>query len=171
MKNKFFKPLVLLIVTGLLGLTIIQLIWLKGAVEVRSQRFDNNVQEALNEVSFKVQEFEYQPIIREFITKNASMWSPPQRQNCRGKITSNCKKLGNKVYHQIDIEDLDTVISIEVNGQPQQMNVSAFDMSDVNGVSGQPQWNIDLNIALSRRFQLCWILMNLNRGLSKVRSG
>ena len=69
--RKWISILTVLSVFGLTGLTIVQLVWLKNAITVKEQRFDNSVREALFEISTRVQDFEFQPLIQDLIAKNA----------------------------------------------------------------------------------------------------
>ena len=43
-------------VFGLTGLTIVQILWLRNAISVKEQRFDNSVRESLYEIANSVQE-------------------------------------------------------------------------------------------------------------------
>jgi len=65
-------------VFGLAGLTIVQIIWLRNAIAVKEQRFDNSVQEALFEIANRVQEFEYQPFVRDLIARNTGEIDDPE---------------------------------------------------------------------------------------------
>lgn len=70
MNRGLITILTVLAVTGLTGLTVVQIIWLRNAIAVKEQRFDNSVREALYEIADRIQEFEYQPFVRDLIVKN-----------------------------------------------------------------------------------------------------
>lgn len=67
MNRGLITILTVLAVTGLTGLTVVQIIWLRNAIAVKEQRFDNSVREALYEIADRIQEFEYQPFVRDLI--------------------------------------------------------------------------------------------------------
>jgi len=101
--------LTFLAVFGLTGLTIVQIIWLRNAIAVKEQRFDNSVQEALFEIANRVQEFEYQPFVRDLIARNTGGPDDPD-----ANFTTEVKQLPSgqqQLYVHID-DYLDTTISI-----------------------------------------------------------
>ena len=71
MKRSWISILTILVVFGLTGLTAVQIVWLKNAIAVKEQRFDNNVREALHEIVSKVESFEFEPFVKELIASNA----------------------------------------------------------------------------------------------------
>lgn len=71
MNRNWIFILTVLAVFGLTGLTVVQIIWLKNAIAVKEQRFDNDVREALYEIAEKVESFEYEPFVKELIASNA----------------------------------------------------------------------------------------------------
>ncbi|NNF02748.1 MAG: HAMP domain-containing histidine kinase [Bacteroidia bacterium] len=55
--NKKFIPILIFLLTGaMIGLIIIQVIWIDQGIKVRKARFDQNVHEAMNSVSYKVEQ-------------------------------------------------------------------------------------------------------------------
>ena len=50
MKKSFILPLIILMTISLAGIVLIQMFWIKNAIEVKEERFDQNVNEALSEV-------------------------------------------------------------------------------------------------------------------------
>ncbi len=71
MNRSWISILTVLAVFGLTGLTVVQLVWLKNAIIVKEQRFDNNIREALLEIAGKVESFEYEPFVKQLIASNA----------------------------------------------------------------------------------------------------
>ncbi|MFN8294908.1 MAG: HAMP domain-containing sensor histidine kinase [Chitinophagales bacterium] len=53
----------ILLFLGLFGIGIVQIFWLKGAIKSREQDFDKAVFEALNEMSTKIEDLSYKPIV------------------------------------------------------------------------------------------------------------
>ncbi len=56
-----------LIVIGLLGVSTVQTLWLKAAVENRKADFDQRVYESMEEIAYNIEHIGYQPYIKEFI--------------------------------------------------------------------------------------------------------
>lgn len=61
-KNLILFTSVLLFL-GLFGIGIVQIFWLKGAIKSREQDFDKAVFEAMNEMSTKIEDLSYKPIV------------------------------------------------------------------------------------------------------------
>jgi two-component system phosphate regulon sensor histidine kinase PhoR len=57
----------ILIFLGLFGIGAVQLFWLKGAVKSREQDFDKAVFESLNEISLKIEDLSYKPIVSKLL--------------------------------------------------------------------------------------------------------
>ncbi len=53
----------ILLFLGLFGIGIVQIFWLKGAIKSREQDFDKAVFEAMNEMSIKIEDLTYKPIV------------------------------------------------------------------------------------------------------------
>lgn len=56
-----------LIVIGLLGVSTVQTLWLKSAVQNRKADFDQRVYESMEEISYNIENIGYQPYIKEFL--------------------------------------------------------------------------------------------------------
>ncbi len=50
MKKSFIVPLIILMTISLAGIILVQLFWIKNAIEVKEAQFDQSVNEALSEV-------------------------------------------------------------------------------------------------------------------------
>ncbi|MFN8284626.1 MAG: HAMP domain-containing sensor histidine kinase [Chitinophagales bacterium] len=61
-KNLLLLTAVLLFL-GLFGIGIVQIFWLKNAIKSREQDFDKTVFEAMNEMSTKIEDLSYQPLV------------------------------------------------------------------------------------------------------------
>lgn len=61
-KNLLLLTSVLLFL-GLFGVGIVQIFWLKGAIKSREQDFDKAVYEAMNDMSTKIEDLSYHPIL------------------------------------------------------------------------------------------------------------
>lgn len=112
MQRSWFPILIVCAVFGLTGLTIVQILWLKNAIAVKEQRFDNSVRESLYEISNSIQEFEYQPFVRDLIAKNTQTITDPDDPDAafQSKIYRNAAGQQQLYVH---IEDqLDTTINI-----------------------------------------------------------
>ncbi|MBP6323907.1 MAG: HAMP domain-containing histidine kinase [Chitinophagales bacterium] len=65
-KNLILFTSVLLFL-GLFGIGIVQIFWLKGAIKSREQDFDKAVFEAMNDMSTKIEDLTYHPIVSKMI--------------------------------------------------------------------------------------------------------
>ncbi|HQG38565.1 MAG TPA: HAMP domain-containing sensor histidine kinase [Chitinophagales bacterium] len=65
-KNLILLTSVLLFL-GLFGIGIVQIFWLKGAIKSREQDFDKAVFEALNDMSTKIEDLSYHPIVTKML--------------------------------------------------------------------------------------------------------
>lgn len=57
----------IILVLGLLGIGVVQIFWLKGAIKSREHDFDKAVFEALNEMSTKIEDLSYHPIVSKML--------------------------------------------------------------------------------------------------------
>lgn len=58
----------ILLFLGMFGIGIVQIFWLKGAVKAREQDFDKAVFEAMNEMSIKIEDLSYHPLLSRMIS-------------------------------------------------------------------------------------------------------
>jgi two-component system phosphate regulon sensor histidine kinase PhoR len=65
--RKLFIFSLILIVVGLLGVSVIQALWLKAAIENRKADFDQRVYESMEEIAYGIENLNYQPYIDELI--------------------------------------------------------------------------------------------------------
>lgn len=56
-----------MLILGLFGIGIVQIFWLKSAIKSKEQDFDKSVFEALNEMSIKIEDLSYHPIISKML--------------------------------------------------------------------------------------------------------
>ena len=61
-KNLIFFTSILLFL-GLFGIGVVQLFWLKGAIKSREHDFDKAVYEAMGDMSRKIEDLSYKPIV------------------------------------------------------------------------------------------------------------
>ncbi|HMV14721.1 MAG TPA: HAMP domain-containing sensor histidine kinase [Chitinophagales bacterium] len=57
----------ILLFLGLFGIGIVQIFWLKGAIKSREQDFDKAVFEAMNDMSIKIEDLSYKPILSKML--------------------------------------------------------------------------------------------------------
>ncbi|HUH75538.1 MAG TPA: HAMP domain-containing sensor histidine kinase [Chitinophagales bacterium] len=67
MNRKLFIFSLVLIVVGLLGVSAVQTLWLKAAIENRKADFDQRVYESMEEIAYGIENLNYQPYIDELI--------------------------------------------------------------------------------------------------------
>lgn len=67
MDRRLLSFILLLLVVGLLGITAIQIFWLKNSLQTREISFDQAVYDSLDEIALLIQDLEYQPIIDEMM--------------------------------------------------------------------------------------------------------
>ena len=67
MQKKFLILSSILIVLGLVGLTGIQLLWLRNSINAKEQSFDLAVFEALDEISLNLKYEGYKPLLNDFL--------------------------------------------------------------------------------------------------------
>lgn len=65
-KNLILFTSVLLFL-GLFGIGIVQIFWLKGAIKAREQDFDKSVFDAMNDMSTKIEDLSYNPLVKNMI--------------------------------------------------------------------------------------------------------
>ncbi len=65
-RNLFIFSLTLIVV-GLLGVSVVQGLWLKAAIENREADFDQRVYESMEEIAYGIENLNYQPYIDELI--------------------------------------------------------------------------------------------------------
>jgi hypothetical protein len=65
-KNLILFTSVLLFL-GLFGIGIVQIFWLKGAIKAREQDFDKAVFEAMNDMSTKIEDLSFHPLVTKMI--------------------------------------------------------------------------------------------------------
>ena len=127
---------------GLTGLTVVQLLWLKNAIEVKEQRFDNQVKEALIEIANGVQEFEYQPFVKDLIAKNSKTLGGDDIPDAQFESKMQRNPSGQQQLY-VHIEDyLDTTISIDIE-QGAADHWSPMGDDDITDVS---TWSLNFDI-------------------------
>lgn len=124
MKRGWISILTFLAVFGLTGLTIVQLVWLKNAIAVNEQRFDNDIHDVLHEIAGKVETFEYDPYVKELIASNA--FNIDVDLPNFGDINQ-LKNLGPQNVYMYLQSSLDSTIAIDIN------------------INGQNNWIGDIN--------------------------
>ena len=67
MDRRLLSFILLLLIVGLLGITGIQIFWLKNSLQTREISFDHAAYDALDEIAILIQDLEYQPIIDEMM--------------------------------------------------------------------------------------------------------
>ena len=65
-KNVLLLTAILLFL-GLFGIGIVQIFWLKNAIKSREQDFDKTVFEAMNDMSTKIEDLSYQPLVSNLV--------------------------------------------------------------------------------------------------------
>jgi two-component system phosphate regulon sensor histidine kinase PhoR len=114
MNRKWISILTFLTVFGLAGLTIVQIIWLRNAIHVEEQRFDNTVTQVLQEIADKVEHFEYQPFVKDLIAANAAQLQNLSATDTYKSITSQQDLGDQKIFLHID-DGKDSALSIEID--------------------------------------------------------
>ncbi|MFN8238409.1 MAG: hypothetical protein U0T77_09575, partial [Chitinophagales bacterium] len=67
MNKNLLLFIALLLFLGLFGIGVVQLFWLKGAIKSREQEFDKAVYDAMMDMSVKIEDLAYQPIVTKMI--------------------------------------------------------------------------------------------------------
>lgn len=67
MNRQLFIFSCILIVIGLLGVSVVQTLWLKAAIENRKADFDQRVYESMEEIAYGIDNIDYHPYIEEFL--------------------------------------------------------------------------------------------------------
>lgn len=67
MNKNLLLFIALLLFLGLFGIGVVQLFWLKGAIKSREQEFDKAVYDAMMDMSVKIEDLAYQPIVSKMI--------------------------------------------------------------------------------------------------------
>lgn len=67
MNRQLFIFSCVLIAVGLLGVSVVQTLWLKAALENRKADFDQRVYESMEEIAYGIDNLDYQPYIEEFL--------------------------------------------------------------------------------------------------------
>lgn len=114
MKRKWISILTFLTVFGLTGLTIVQIIWLKNAITVKEQRFDNTVTQVMQEIATKVEHFEYQPFVKDLIASNTAQLQPVSASDAYHGISTQHDFGDQKIFLHIE-DGIDSTISVEID--------------------------------------------------------
>lgn len=114
MKKTWITFLTIMTVFGLTGLTVVQVIWLKNAIVVKEQRFDNVVQEAMQEIATKVERFEYQPYVKDIIAQNAALLEHFHQTSGYKSWMGRDASGQQKVFIHLENEQ-DTSVTIEID--------------------------------------------------------
>ena len=69
MNKKLLLFSFVLIVIGLIGLSVVQTLWLKAALENRKADFDQRVYESMEEIAYNIDNADYHPYIKEFLSQ------------------------------------------------------------------------------------------------------
>jgi two-component system phosphate regulon sensor histidine kinase PhoR len=121
MNRKWISILTFLTVFGLAGLTIVQIIWLKNAIIVEEQRFDNTVTQVLQEIADKVEHFEYQPFVKDLIAANAAQLQKLSANETYKEVITQQDLGDQKIFLHID-DGKDSALSIEIDfSKPSQL--------------------------------------------------
>lgn len=67
MNRQLFIFSCVLIIIGLLGVGVVQTLWLKAAIENRKADFDQRVYESMEEIAYGIDNIDYHPYIEEFL--------------------------------------------------------------------------------------------------------
>lgn len=67
MNRQLFIFSCILIVIGLLGVSVVQTLWLRAAIENRKADFDQRVYESMEEIAYGIDNIDYHPYIEEFL--------------------------------------------------------------------------------------------------------
>lgn len=118
MNNKLINGIILLMAVVLTGLLIIQIIWIKSAVELREQQFSQNVHDALSEAAFKLEREEAYGIFQSTIFQDGFVPFKPYAGFNFSWIEEQMKVMGLESNNDNNgIEDyvfkLDTTITID----------------------------------------------------------
>jgi len=128
MNRKWISILTFLTVFGLAGLTIVQIIWLKNAITVEEQRFDNTVTEVLQEIANKVEHFEYQPFVKDLIAENAAQLQNLSANETYKDVVTQQDFGDQKIFlHIADGEDSSLSIEIDFSKRNQFLEQPTID--------------------------------------------
>ena len=132
---------------------VVQAIWLKGAVEVRNERFDNAVAESLTKISRKIQENSYHNVMHDLFTQSEIMIDFFDKSYEATQIKTYATADGNRQYHHVKVNDVvDTVITIDIDLSDKNHDGAQYVYSkEYSGIEdGQlPKWELGVNIAES----------------------
>jgi len=98
MDRRLLTVIFFLLIVGLAGLSALQLVWLRNAVNHSEVDFDQLVYESLDEIALLIQDLEYQPIIEEM------MQSMPEDSTSAGSGAE--AALQDSAIAQQDLEEL-----------------------------------------------------------------
>ena len=101
MNKKLILFTSILIFLGLFGIGAVQLFWLKGAVKSREQDFDKAVFESLNEISLKIEDLSYKPIVSKLLQNQRI------HTNADGEIIIEMSNMAEDEAYSDEIETLE----------------------------------------------------------------
>lgn len=70
MNRNLLLVIAVLLFLGLLGIGTVQIFWLKGAVKSREQEFDKAVFTSLNNISTKIEDINYKPLVSAYLKRS-----------------------------------------------------------------------------------------------------
>ena len=109
----------ILLFLGLFGVGIVQIFWLKGAIKSREQDFDKAVFDAMNDMSTKIDDLSYHPIVSKMLDSK--------------KIHTNEK--GDVVIEMYDSAGNESEFKLKNDGYPLINNYNNSDNYNVNNSS------------------------------------
>ncbi len=146
MNKNLIAGVIALLVVGLMGLMVVQAMWLKGAVKVRNQRFDSVVAEAMSEISYRIQEIGFQAEMKDLFTHREMLIDQFGEDFETTEIASYTTVQGNKQYHHVKVNNIiDTVISIENNEEGSKFMYTK-EYAHVEEEGQLPMWKLGVNI-------------------------
>lgn len=151
MKRKSIRLVIFSIAIALIGLVSIQVIWIENAIELKENNFKRSVQEAMNNVIFKLEKIEVAARIKNKITSKKQI----------NELFNSVDSINTLIFKEFGILMTDSIIAYEsFSGAPNKS--IQLEVSKIEG--GREISKIDTNIGLDSTF----VIENSGRGIENA---
>lgn len=123
----------ILLFLGLFGIGVVQIFWLKGAIKSREQDFDKSVFEAMNDMSMKIEDLSFKPIVTRMLQTQKI------HTNEYGEVVIEMSDaVGNETEYKLREEAMPAIRGISGKNDINREGNSFFDNSVTNSDNSFP---------------------------------
>lgn len=156
MNRNLLLVIAVLLFLGLLGIGVVQIFWLKSAIKSREQEFDKAVFMSLNNISTKIEDINYKPIVSEYL-----------KRSYQGSITTN--ENGEIVLSWSDTSGHQGSYKVKENRLPHSDNSSSLNYPEFSGAQQDNPLYTDLDNLQELMLQQMTSLQPINELIDTAR--